>query len=64
MKKTIYLVAVLAMIFATSCGDKYLDTENLYGKNLDTYYSNPTDIEEATAGVYNAIYTSGVHSNE
>lgn len=64
MKKIIYLVAILAMIFATSCGDKYLDTENLYGKNLDTYYSTPTDMEEAIAGVYNAIYTVNIHSNE
>lgn len=64
MKKIKYIVVVLATIFATGCGDKFLDTENLYGKSLDTYYSTPTDMEEATAGVYNAIYTNNVHSNE
>ncbi len=64
MKKIKYLVVVLATIFVAGCGDKYLDTENLYGKSLDTYYSTPTDMEEAIAGVYNAIYTGGVHSNE
>ena len=64
MKKIKYLIAISAMIFATSCGDKYLDTDNLYGKSLDTYYSTPTDIEEAMAGVYNAIYTNGIHNNE
>ncbi|SNR48528.1 SusD family protein [Lutibacter agarilyticus] len=64
MKKIKYLIAISAMIFATSCGDKYLDTENLYGKSLETYYSTPTDIDEAMAGVYNAIYTANVHSNE
>lgn len=64
MKKLKYFIAISAMIVATGCGDKYLDTENLYGKSLDTYYSTPTDIEEAIAGVYNAIYTPNVHSNE
>lgn len=64
MKKLKYIIAIVAMVVAASCGEEFLDTDNLYGKNLDTYYSTPTDIEEAMAGVYNAIYTAGVHSNE
>jgi len=64
MKKLIYIIAIATMIVATSCGDEFLDTDNLYGKNLDTYYQTPTDIEEAMAGVYNALYTPAVHSNE
>jgi len=64
MKKIKYFIAISAMIVASSCGDKYLDTENLYGKSLETYYSTPTDIEEAMAGVYNAMYTPSPHSNE
>ena len=64
MKKIKYFIAISAMIIATGCGDKYLDTENLYGKSLESYYKTPTDIEEAIAGVYNAIYTPNVHSNE
>ncbi|MFD1293315.1 RagB/SusD family nutrient uptake outer membrane protein [Lutibacter holmesii] len=63
MKKLIYFLAFTAMVSLTSCEDK-LDTENLYGKSLESYYKTPTDIEEAIAGVYNAIYTPGVHSNE
>ena len=63
MKKTIYFIAIVALGFATSCNE-YLDTENLYGKSLESFYKTPTDIEEAMAGVYNAIYTAGVHSNE
>ncbi len=64
MKKIKYFIAISTMIVAVSCADKYLDTDNLYGKSLETYYSTPTDIDEAMAGVYNAIYTSNVHSNE
>jgi hypothetical protein len=66
MKKMKYIIviATATMIVASSCTDKELDTENLYGKSLESYYKTPTDIEEAMAGVYNAIYTPNVHSNE
>jgi starch-binding outer membrane protein, SusD/RagB family len=63
MKKLIYIMAVSAIFVASSCSD-YLDSQNLYGKSLDTYYKTPTDINEAMAGVYNAIYTVNVHSEE
>ncbi|HWS60233.1 MAG TPA: RagB/SusD family nutrient uptake outer membrane protein [Flavobacterium sp.] len=63
MKKIIYFIATATLFVATSCTD-YLDSENLYGKSLETYYKTPTDIEEAMAGVYNAIYTANVHSEE
>lgn len=63
MKKVIYFIGFVALVFVTSC-EKYLDTENLYGKDLESFYKTPQDIEEAMAGVYNAIYTPGVHSNE
>lgn len=63
MKKLQYIIAVSAIFIATSCDD-YLDQDNLGEKGLDTYYKTPTDIEEAMAGVYNAIYTVNVHSEE
>lgn len=63
MKKLIYFTAIATIFVATSCSD-YLDSENLYGKSLETYYKTPTDINEAMAGVYNAIYTANVHSEE
>lgn len=63
MKKIIYFLAISALVSLTSCEDK-LDTVNLYGKSLESYYQTPTDIEEAIAGVYNAVYTPGIHSNE
>lgn len=64
MKKIKFIIAISVLIFATSCGDDVLDTENLYGKSLESFYSTPTDIEEAMAGVYNAIYTANPHSVE
>jgi len=63
MKKLIYIIAISTIFVASGCSD-YLDSENLYGKSLETYYKTPTDINEAMAGVYNAIYTSNVHSEE
>lgn len=63
MKKVIYFIALTAMVFLTGC-DNELDTENLYGKSLESYYKTPQDIEEAMAGVYNALYTNDRLSNE
>nr|WP_294925334.1 RagB/SusD family nutrient uptake outer membrane protein [uncultured Flavobacterium sp.] len=63
MKNIKYLIAISSAIFAVSCND-YLDNDNIYEKNLDTYYKSPTDINEAMAGVYNAIYTVNIHSEE
>lgn len=64
MKKLIYIVSIAALVMATSCGEEYLDTKNLYEKSLENFYSSPTDINEAMAGVYNALYTPGVFSQE
>ena len=59
MKKLKYIIAITAMVVATSCdNDKYLETENLYGKSLETYYSTPTDIEEAIDN--SLIFSSGL----
>lgn len=64
MKKLKYLIAVSVLLVVTSCSEDYLDTENRFGKSLETFYSTPQDIEEAMAGVYNAIYVGGPHSEE
>jgi hypothetical protein len=63
MKKLKYFIAISTIFVATSCTD-YLDTENIYGKSLETYYKSPTDIKEAMSGVYNAIYTTNPMSEE
>lgn len=63
MKKIKYLIAISAVFSAVSCSD-VLDTDNIRDKSLETFYKSPTDIDEAIAGVYNAIYTVNVHSEE
>ncbi|WP_455169784.1 RagB/SusD family nutrient uptake outer membrane protein, partial [Aegicerativicinus sediminis] len=63
MKKLIYYLGISALVLFTGCEDN-LDTENLYGKSLESFYKTPSDVEEAMAGVYNAIYTVNPHSNE
>lgn len=64
MKKLIYITFFAGLVLASGCSQSFLDTDNLYGKSLETFYSTPQDIEEAMAGVYNAIYTPNVHSDE
>lgn len=64
MKRLVYITIFAGLVLASGCSEDYLDTDNLYGKSLETFYSTPQDISEAMAGVYNAIYTPNVHSNE
>jgi len=64
MKKLIYNISIVVLVITTSCSEEFLDTKNLYEKSLENYYRTPTDIDEAISGVYNALYTAGVHSDE
>jgi hypothetical protein len=63
MKKSKLLIWASAILLLCSCSD-LLDTKNLYQKDLNSYYDNPTGIEEAISGVYNALYMPGVMSDE
>ena len=47
-------MAVSVMIVTTACND-VLDTDNLNGKSLETFYESPTDIDEAISGVYSGM---------
>lgn len=64
MKKIIYTISMVATALLVSCSQEFTDTDNLYEKGLDNYYSRPQDIDEAIAGVYNAMYTVGIFSDE
>lgn len=64
MKKSIYLLSLTIMFFMIGCSEDFLETDNLYEKSLDNFYQTPQDIQEAMSGVYNAMYTGGVHSDE
>jgi uncharacterized protein YxeA len=55
MKKIIYIIVAVVAILAASC-EKFLDTRNLYQKDLSNFYKTPTDITEAMGGAYNALY--------
>lgn len=64
MKKLIKYVSIAALVIMTGCSESFLDTDNLFEKSIDNFYSRPQDIDEATAGVYNAMYMPGVFSME
>ncbi|QTD38498.1 RagB/SusD family nutrient uptake outer membrane protein [Polaribacter batillariae] len=63
MKKLIYISLIL-LITATSCDSDYLDTKNLYEKDIDNFYKTPQDIKDAIAGVYHSLFTVSPLSNE
>ncbi|EKF55639.1 RagB/SusD domain-containing protein [Galbibacter marinus] len=64
MKKIIYTLSVVATAFIVSCSQEFTDTDNLYEKGLDNYYSRPQDIDEAMAGVYHALYSADAMNDE
>ncbi len=63
MKKLILIIVAATALMVSGCED-FLDTRNLYQKDLTNFYKTPTDITEAMGGVYNALYVGGVFSEE
>lgn len=58
MKRHILYINILFVAMLASCGEEFLDTQNMTEKDLGNYYTTPQDYEEATAGVYSCLYTS------
>lgn len=63
MKKIILLGLTAGLFGLTSC-EGYLTATNIYNKNLDSFYSTPTEISEAVAGMYLAMYISSAQAKE
>jgi hypothetical protein len=63
MKKIFFIIVATTALLVSGCED-FLDTRNLYQKDLTNFYKTPTDITEAMGGVYNALYVGGAHSEE
>ncbi len=63
MKKIIYSAATFCLLLMGGCSD-HLDTENLYNKDLNSFYSTPKDIDEAMSGVYNALFLNAPLAEE
>src|SRR5512133_94797 len=63
MKKILSLIIATTALLVIGC-EGFLDTRNLYQKDLTNFYKTPTDITEALGGVYNALYVGGAHSEE
>lgn len=62
--RIIYTIAAFSLLVLAGCDDSFLDSSNKYGLNSETFYKTPADFEASMAGVYNALYVNGVHSNE
>ncbi|PIB37351.1 glycan metabolism protein RagB [Reichenbachiella sp. 5M10] len=64
MNRIQYIIAVVMLLVLAGCDDSFLEAENRYGLNTDTYYKTPDDMDAAVSGIYNALYVNGVHSDE
>lgn len=59
MKKLIYIALVAIPFLYSGCGEDFLSQKNLYEKDLDNYYKNPTDVNEALTGAYSTLALDG-----
>ena len=55
MKKLILLALFAIPFIFSGCGDDFLNQKNLFEKDSENYYRNPTDIAEALAGAYSCL---------
>lgn len=53
--KYIYIIGAVVGMLLTSCGDNFLSRDNLYEKDLDSYYKTPEDVDEALVGAYSCM---------
>ncbi|WP_068471801.1 RagB/SusD family nutrient uptake outer membrane protein [Saccharicrinis aurantiacus] len=53
--KNIFYISIAFLTILTSCGDEFLDRENLFEKDLDNYYQNAKDVDEALVGAYSCL---------
>lgn len=53
-KKIIYYITALALLF-NACGEDFFDQKNLFEKDLDNYYANEKDVDEALIGAYSCL---------
>jgi starch-binding outer membrane protein, SusD/RagB family len=52
MKKLLFIALIATAFIFQSCGDKFLETKNLYEKLDVDYYKTPSDINEALIAAY------------
>lgn len=59
MKRLIYIALFAILAVLSGCGDNFLDQKNLFEKDLENYYQNPTDVNEALIGAYSCLAVDG-----
>ncbi len=66
MKRSIQYLLIIALLgFAVACDtDDFLTEVNPFERDLEGFYSTPTEIDEAFGGVYHALYTDDPVSHE
>lgn len=63
MKKIKYLTISAVMLITVSCKKDFLDQQQLFQKTDASYYSNPTEVDEALTGIYACLATAGGNNN-
>lgn len=55
MKNTIYAIFTIITLLFISCGEEFFDQKNLYEKDLNSYYRNANEVNEALVGAYSCL---------
>ena len=63
MKKINYILALIAVLVITSCGDDFLDSKQLYEKLDDNFYTSPEEINDALTAAYACLNPNEGNNN-
>lgn len=55
MKKAIYIFLTAISLFVLSCSEDFFNQKNLFEKDLQNYYRNAQDVDEALIGAYSCL---------
>lgn len=58
MKKYIFITVILISSLFISCGDDFIDRENLYVINSENFFNSPEDYQQALTGVYDMLQST------
>lgn len=64
MKNNIKLLAIIMVLFLTSCGEEFLQKEPLLDQSYELTLSNFSGLEQATMGVYSPLYNADWYGAE
>ncbi len=61
--KKIFIPALALTMLVSGC-ENFLNSENIYGKDLENFYATPDEVSEAVGGMYVSMYAATIGGDE